>query len=83
MLKFWLRGQSVSLGGLCYCLTQLPTELAVKVALATAVLIGVLYPFNAKFGYLTGEGFPTVKYPMHYVPEALMLGMIVAGALAL
>jgi len=83
MLDFWIRGQSVSLGGLCYALTLLPTEAAVKIALATTVLIGLFYPYNAKFGYLTGEGFPVVKYPMHYVPEVLMAGLTLAGALAL
>ena len=31
-------------------------------------------------GYLT-SGLP-VKYPMHYVPELLMLGLTVAGVLA-
>jgi len=83
MLEFWIRGQSVSLGGLCYALTLLPTEIAVKIALASNVLIGFLYPYNAKFGYLTGSGFPAVKYPMHYVPEILMAGLTLAGALAL
>ena len=83
MLDFWIRGQSVSLGGLCYALTLLPTDISVKLALASTVAIGLLYPYNAKFGYLTGAGFPVVKYPMHYVPEVLMAGMAIAGALAL
>ena len=71
MLKFWLRGQSVSLGGLCYAVTQLPVDLAVKIALASSVLIGILYPFNAKFGYMTGEGFPTVKCTPLSTPKRL------------
>jgi len=83
LLDFWIRGQSVSLGGLAYALTLLPTETAVKIALASTVLIGFLYPYNAKFGYMTGSGFPAVKYPMHYVPEVLMAGLTIAGALAL
>ena len=41
------------------------------VALAMSVACGALYPWNAKFGYLS-PGLPT-KYPMHYVPEVLMV----------
>merc|ERR550514_339633 len=78
LLKFWIRGQSVSLLGLCFCVTQLETALAVKVAAASAFAVGVLYPWNAKFGYLT-PGLP-VKYPMHYVPETLMLVLSGVGA---
>ena len=42
-----------------------------------SVGIGILYPWNAKFGYLT-PNLP-LKYPMHYVPELLMLSLSVAG----
>ena len=80
LLKFWIRGQSVSLLGLCYCVSQLPTDKAVVVGGVTSLAIGVLYPWAAKFGYLYGKDFPKVKYPMHYVPELLMLGFSVAGA---
>ena len=81
LMKFWIRGESVSIFGLCYCILQLESSLAVKVALATSAAVGVLYPWNAKFGYIT-SGLPT-KYPMHYVPEVLMAVLTVAGALAL
>lgn len=77
LLTFWIRGQSVSLLGLCYTVTKLSTPEAVKVAAATSLAIGVLYPWNAKFGYLT-PGLP-VKYPMHYVPEILMFALSAAG----
>ena len=78
---FWIRGESVSILGMCYLLTKVPAEIGVKVALAASVSIGILYPWNAKFGYLT-PGLPVI-YPMHYVPEALMLTLTVAGVLAL
>ena len=84
MLKFWIRGQSVSLLGLCYCVSQLPTDQAVVVGATTSFAIGLLYPWAAKFGYIYGDAMPKVKYPMHYVPELLMLGFtLVGGYLAL
>ena len=46
----------------------------------TSTAIGVLYPWNAKFNYLTDEKLP-VKYPWHYVPEVLMATLTVAGLL--
>ena len=79
MLKFWIRGQSVSLLGLCYCVSQLPTDQAVVVGATTSLAIGLLYPWAAKFGYIYGDDFPKVKYPMHYLPEFLMLAFTVVG----
>ena len=40
-----------------------------------------LYPWNAKFGYLS-PGLPT-KYPMHYVPEVLMAALTCLGIAAM
>ncbi|EOD18858.1 hypothetical protein EMIHUDRAFT_209479 [Emiliania huxleyi CCMP1516] len=77
---FWIRGQSVSIATVVYCMTKLPEDVAAKALLGLSAGIAVLYPFNAKFGYLSSL---EVKYPMHYVPEALMLGLTVAGVLAL
>ncbi|GMH55693.1 hypothetical protein TL16_g03945 [Triparma laevis f. inornata] len=82
MLKFWIRGQSVSLLGLCYCLTELPEDKAALIGTITSLAVGVLYPWNAKFGLLNKD-LPVVKYPMHYVPEALMGIMTLAGAASL
>ena len=65
MLKFWIRGQSVSLLGLCYCMNKMPTSEAVTVGAISSLAIGILYPWNAKFGYLKDKDFPEVKYPMH------------------
>ena len=81
ILDFWIRGTSVFGGGLVYALQKVPTDAAVKIATAVSVACGVLYPWNAKFGYLS-KGLP-VKYPMHYVPEVLMLGLSLAGMAAM
>lgn len=77
LLEFWIRGESVAIVAMCFLLKNVPTELAVQVATAVSLAIGILYPWNAKFGYLT-PGLK-LKYPMHYVPECLMLGLTVAG----
>ena len=60
-----------------YLLTQIPTDLAVKMATITTLAVGALYPLNAKFN-LIGDKLP-VKYPMHYVPEVLMTVMSALG----
>merc|ERR1711939_87443 len=60
---------------------KLATEDAVPVALAMSVACGALYPWNAKFGYLS-PGLPT-KYPMHYVPEILMAVLTGLGIAAM
>ena len=67
MLEFWIRGSSSSLLLVAYCVNLLPTDQALQVATLSSVSVGVLYPWNAKMGYLS-PGLPT-KYPMHYVPE--------------
>eukprot|EP00501_MAST-03F_sp_TOSAG23-6_P000044 GSMAST32.ASY1.ANO1.45.1 assembled CDS len=77
MLKFWIRGQSVSLLALCYSMTLLPPAVAVKIGAASSLAVGLLYPWNAKFNFL-GDKLP-VKYPMHYVPEVLMLALSAWG----
>ena len=41
--------------------------------------IGIVYPYNAKFGWFDSY---KVKYPMHYVPELLMVGLLGAGFVA-
>jgi len=77
---FWVRGHSATLAAFIYSVLNLPSETAAKAMLGLSAGIAILYPFNAKFGYLSQL---EVKYPMHYVPEALMLGMTIAGVLAL
>ena len=70
LLQFWIRGSSCAFLTIVYLVKfKLATEDAVPVALAMSVACGALYPWNAKFGYLS-PGLPT-KYPMHYVPEVL------------
>ena len=82
MLKFWIRGSSVSFFGLLYAMSKIedPTEVA-KIGTVVSAAVGILYPWNAKFGYIS-ENLP-VKYPMHYVPEVLLTGLTAAGILAL
>ena len=77
---FWIRGHSASVATIIYCMTKMESEVAAKAMLLLSAGIAVLYPFNAKFGYLSQL---EVKYPMHYMPEALMLGLTVGGVLAL
>ena len=60
-----------------YLMLNATTEVAAKAGFALALGIGIIYPFNAKFGYLTPD-LP-VKYPMHYVPEALMAILTLTG----
>ena len=59
---FWIRGQSVSIATVVYCMTKLPEDVAAKAMLGLSAGIAVLYPFNAKFGYLSSL---EVKYPMY------------------
>ena len=79
-MEFWIRGHGVSLLVLCYLSMHVPTAIAAKAAFVLSLGIAIVYPFNAKFGYLT-PGLP-LKYPMHYVPEGLMLGLTGAGLAA-
>ncbi|KAJ1480051.1 hypothetical protein T484DRAFT_1627637, partial [Baffinella frigidus] len=81
MLEFWIRGSSsAAMFTTAYALMKLPSEEAHKLALAWVVATGVIYPWNAKLGYIQSGLKP--KYPMHYVPEILMLGLTVMGVLA-
>ena len=79
MTEFWARGHGVSIAVGIYALTQLDTDTAFKAAMAWVAGIGIAYPYNAKFNW-----FDTykVKYPMHYVPEVLMVGLLGAGFVA-
>mmetsp|Transcript_6134 Transcript_6134/g.18280 ORF Transcript_6134/g.18280 Transcript_6134/m.18280 type:complete len:159 (-) Transcript_6134:110-586(-) len=82
LLQFWIRGSSCAFLTIVYLVKfKLATEDAVPVALAMSVACGALYPWNAKFGYLS-PGLPT-KYPMHYVPEVLMLALSCLGIAAM
>ena len=81
LLQFWIRGASTGFLGFIYVLTKVPTEEAIPIATAMSFAIGALYPWNAKFGYISA-GLP-VKYPMHYVPEILMLGLTLLGVKAM
>ena len=79
-MEFWIRGHAVTIFSNVFLTLHVDTAVAAKAALATSVGIGILYPWNARFGYLT-PNLP-LKYPMHYVPECLMLALSLAGAVA-
>ena len=82
LLQFWIRGSSCAFLGLVYTLyTKVPVAEALPIATAVSFACGALYPWNAKFGYLS-PGLPT-KYPMHYVPEVLMLALSGLGIAAM
>ena len=76
---FAWRGHGVSIAIGIWAITQLDTDAAFKVAMAWVAGIAVAYPYNAKFNW-----FDTykVKYPMHYVPEVLMIALLGAGYIA-
>mmetsp|Transcript_6744 Transcript_6744/g.17368 ORF Transcript_6744/g.17368 Transcript_6744/m.17368 type:complete len:123 (-) Transcript_6744:93-461(-) len=76
---FWVRGHAATIGAAIYAIKALPAEEGAKAMLAWTTGIAILYPLNAKFGVLSDV---KPKYPMHYVPEALMSGLVVAGLLA-
>lgn len=80
MIEFWARGHGVSILTACYALTKLDADTAAKIALYWVAGIGLTYPFNAKFGFFSDTYKP--KYPMHYVPEALMTALLVGGVVA-
>ena len=80
MLEFWIRGESIQVGGLVYCLSIMPTAQAFDITLAVLIATGILYPLNAVFGFIGGK--MPVKYtgfPNHRVPEILFTGMIASG----
>ena len=82
LLQFWIRGSSCAFLGLVYTLyTKVPVAEALPIATAVSFACGALYPWNAKFGYIS-PGLP-VKYPMHYVPEILMVALTVLGIKAM
>ena len=78
MLKFWIRGASFGFITMLYLINIVELEEAVEVGFVSSLLCGILYPWNAKYGYATDGKLP-VKYPMHYVPEVLMLGLTLFG----
>merc|ERR1719401_2352667 len=77
---YWMRGMSVSIATSIYCMLNLPEDIAAKAMLGLTAGTGALCVGDAKFGYLSKL---EAKYPMHYLPEALIFGLIAAGVLAL
>ena len=83
MLRFWVRGFSVTVFAICFTLYKLASfdaTLAAQIAVASTAGTAVFYPFNAKFGYL--DKLPVI-YPKHYEPEILMAGLLAVGSYVL
>jgi len=79
MTDFAWRGHGVSVAAGMWALTKLDTEDAFKMAMAWVAGIAIACPYNAKFDLF---GTYKQKYPMHYVPELLMPGLLAAGFIA-
>ena len=47
-----------------------------KIALVLSAAIGVVFPYNAKFNDAISP-----KYPMHYIPEFVVIPLCVIGGL--
>ncbi|KAH8068529.1 NADPH-hemoprotein reductase [Aureococcus anophagefferens] len=59
LLQFWIRGSSCAFLGLVYTLyTKVPVAEALPIATAVSFACGALYPWNAKFGYIS-PGLPS------------------------
>ena len=50
---FWIRGHAATVATVVYCMQQMESEAAAKAMLGLSAAIALLYPFNAKFGYLS------------------------------
>ena len=76
--KFFVRGAGVSIAWGAYLMSQSNAVSIFKATLLFNIAIGLVYPWNA--AYISKL---PVKYPMHYMPEAIMAALAVAGLLAL
>ena len=81
MTEFWIRGSSVAGIGMCYFIKTGSSQDMFDVALLMTIAIATLYPFNAKFGYLTNGKLPTkyTGFPNHYFAEVSMSALIGLG----
>lgn len=80
---FWIRGSSTAWASMVLLVNKLAeydAMYAAKVCTGVSLLCGFLYPWNVKFGILSKL---PMKYPMHYVPEILMLGLTALGYLSI
>jgi len=83
MCKFWIRGSAAGYAVLTYLLGQIDdAATVVKACIVLNVAGGVLYAWNAKFGYLLqGDSFKAKK--THLFPELAFLALSIAGFFAL
>ena len=83
MLRFWVRGFSMTIFATCFAMYKLASfdaTLAAQIAVASTTATAIFYPFNAKFGYF--DKLPVI-YPKHYEPEILMAGLLAVGSYVL
>jgi len=81
MTKFWIRGASPAWFMVLITMNFLvEPDVGVKIGTLMSLIMGILFPYNAKFGYFTGGSLPR-KYPMHYFPEILMPTLLILGIL--
>ena len=76
--QFWIRGGGVGWAALVWATRQLDVTTATSLMMFTSFAAGVAYPWGAKLNLFKNN--LSIKYPMHYVPEALMAILTLAGA---
>lgn len=75
---FLCRGAGLSIAWGSYLMSKMDPVEILPALVVYNILVGLVYPWNA--AYISKL---PVKYPMHYLPEALMAVLTVAGLLAL
>jgi hypothetical protein len=79
MHEFHMRGTVAHIVPLIYAISKLDADMAAKVSFWWMLSIGLMYPWNAKFGYLTKTW---ERKQFHIVPEVLFVILTITGALA-
>jgi len=78
LTQFFIRGGGVGWAALVWAARQLDVTTATSLMMFTSFAAGVAYPWGAKLNLFKNN--LSLKYPMHYVPEALMAILTLAGA---
>merc|ERR1712072_1023562 len=78
MTQFWIRGASCGFAAAVWAARQMDVATGAKFAFLLSFACGILYPWNAKWNLFKNN--LDLKYPMHYVPEVLMMLLTAAGA---
>ena len=77
--KFFFRGNALGFLATTYFLGQLEVELAVKAGLIWTVACAVIFPWNAYFTYFGDKN----EKLFHVLPQLAIVGLTIAGLLAL